>query len=76
MRPSRPVPRVGDAVTVRLRGSERAGTIVAVEERRVLVRTVAGDEWFALSRTTARFVREGEAYSPYLVWSAEPAPPA
>jgi hypothetical protein len=73
MRPSRPVPRLGDAVTVQLRGSERPGTIVAIEERRVLVRTAAGEEWFALSRTTARFVREGEAYSPYLVWAAPPA---
>jgi hypothetical protein len=75
MQPSRPFPRVGDVVTVQYLGSERAGTIVVVEARRLLVRTEAGEEWFALSRTTARFVREGEAYFPRLLWRGT-APPS
>ena len=72
MRPSRPVPTVGDAVLVQYLASREPGRLVAVEQSRVLVETAQGTEWFELSRVTGRFVRAGEAYTPRLSW---PAPP-
>jgi hypothetical protein len=70
MRPSRPVPAVGDAVLVRYLASTEPGRLVAVEQARVLVETAQGTEWFELSRVTGRFVRAGEAYTPRLSWPA------
>ena len=68
MRPSRPVPAVGDAVLVHYLASIDPGRIVAVEGARVLVETAQGSEWFELSRVTGRFVRAGETYTPRLSW--------
>ena len=75
MRPSRPVPAVGDAVHVHYLASMEPGRIVAVEGARVLVETAQGTEWFELSKVTGRFVRAGETYTPRLSWpSAQPPP--
>ena len=68
MRPSRPVPAVGDAVLVQYLASMDPGHVTAVEGRRVLVETEQGSEWFELSKVTGRFVRAGETYSPRLIW--------
>lgn len=68
MRPSRPVPVVGDAVLVQYLASAEPGQIVAVEGPRVLVETAQGSEWFELSKVTGRFVRAGETYTPRLSW--------
>ena len=68
MRPSRPVPAVGDAVLVHYLASMDPGRIVAVEGTRVLVETAQGTEWFELSKATGRFVRAGETYTPRLSW--------
>jgi len=68
MRPSRPVPAVGDAVLVHYLASMEPGQIVAVEGPRVQVETAQGTEWFELSRVTGRFVRAGETYTPRLSW--------
>ncbi len=68
MGPSRPLPHVGDVVTVQFLGTEKAGRIVTVDERRLLVQTADDTEWFELSQITGRFVREGQAYFPRLLW--------
>ena len=74
MRPSRPVPAVGDSVLVHYLASEEPGHLVAVEGPRVLVETAQGSEWFELSRVTGRFVRAGETYTPRLSWPERPRP--
>ena len=67
MRPSRPVPALGDAVLVHYLASSEPGQIVAVEGPRVLVETAQGREWFELSKVTgascapARRTRRGSA---------------
>lgn len=66
--PTRPLPRVGDEVTVQFLGTEKPGVICEVDGRRLLVRTADAEEWFALSHITGRFVREGKAYFPRLLW--------
>ena len=68
MRPSRPMPAVGDAVLVHYLASVDPGQIVAVEGTRVLVETAQGTEWFELSKATGRFGRAGETYPPRLSW--------
>ena len=73
MPPSRPIPTVGDAVTVQYLGSMEPGRLVAVDGRRVLVETETGSEWFELSRVTGRFVRAGQAYFPRLIWREDVA---
>lgn len=71
MRPSRPMPQVGDLVQVVHLSHRRDGRIVRIDERRLLVRTDDGEEaWFQLSRATGRFTAAGQAYSPRLVWPA------
>ena len=68
MRPSRPVPAVGDAVLVHYLASTEPGRIVAVDGPRVRVETAQGAEWFELGKVTGRFVRAGETYTPRLSW--------
>ena len=74
MRPSRPVPAVGDAVLVHHLATIEPGRITAVEGLRVLVETAQGSEWFELGKVTGRFVRAGETYTPRLSWPAQPPP--
>jgi len=75
MRPSRPVPAVGDAVLVHYLASSEPGRIVRVEGPRVLVETEQGEEWFELGKVTGRFVRAGETYTPRLSWPGSAQPP-
>ena len=68
MPPTRPIPAVGDRVSVQFLGSQEPGRLTAVDGPRVLVETATASEWFALSPITGRFVRAGEAYFPRLIW--------
>ena len=60
MRPTRPVPTVGMAVTIVDFGSSEPGVIEAVlEDGKVIV---VGGRRFRLHPSTAKFVAEGEPY--------------
>ena len=68
---SRPIPHVGDSVTVVFLGARIDGVVTQVDDggRRLSVWTDEGEALsFALSRATGHFHRDGEQSAPRLVF--------